>query len=218
MSLLTPKRLVKLGSYAHLSTNWHFLSAATLIVLNRPKEIPVLYSHVMEQSPKEQHAQLTAQFREGIFKTAALIGLPRVINGLTELKQATPSELRATELLREDKRDYSKEGEDLFARVYGKITRRVHGNLKAAYPDLDWFVQNFEYGPLLAHTSILDPKETSLVIIAALIPQDVIPQLKGHLKGAINNGATKEEVKELREMVIDLCSWYGITLKEVSKL
>lgn len=218
MSLLTPKRLEILSSHSLLSTNWHFLSAATLNVLNKPKDIPLLYAYAIEQTPKEQHAQLTAQFREGIFKTAALIGLPRVINGLTELKQVTPSELRATELLREDKRDYSREGEELFAQVYGKITRRVHGNLKAAYPDLDWFVQNFEYGPLLAHTSVLGPKETSLVIIAALIPQDVIPQLKGHLKGALNNGATVAEVNELRDMVIQLCSWYGVTLREVSKL
>jgi hypothetical protein len=39
-------------------------------------------------------------------------------------------------------------------------------------------------------------------VLACLIPQDVNPQLKGHLVGALNNGATEDEVKAVREVVI----------------
>jgi hypothetical protein len=41
-----------------------------------------------------------------------------------------------------------------------------------------------------------------IVVLACLIPQDVNPQLKGHLVGALNNGATEDEVKAVREVVI----------------
>lgn len=41
-----------------------------------------------------------------------------------------------------------------------------------------------------------------LVVLACLIPQDVNPQLKGHLVGALNNGATEDEVKAVRDVVI----------------
>lgn len=39
----------------------------------------------------------------------------------------------------------------------------------------------------------------------------VTPQLKGHLKGALNNGATVEEVKAVREVVIRICEASGMT-------
>lgn len=37
------------------------------------------------------------------------------------------------------------------------------------------------------------------------------PQLKGHLKGALNNGATVEEVKAVRDVVIQICEASGMT-------
>ncbi len=43
------------------------------------------------------------------------------------------------------------------------------------------------------------------------IAQDVNPQLKGHLKGALNNGATIDEVKAVRDVVIRICEASGMT-------
>lgn len=38
----------------------------------------------------------------------------------------------------------------------------------------------------------------------------VNPQLKGHLKGAVNNGATLEEVRAVRDVVIKVCEAAGM--------
>jgi hypothetical protein len=38
-----------------------------------------------------------------------------------------------------------------------------------------------------------------------LIDIQVNPQLKGHLKGALNNGATVNEVQAVRDIVIRIC-------------
>lgn len=40
------------------------------------------------------------------------------------------------------------------------------------------------------------------MVLACLIPQDVNPQLKGHLVGALNNGSTEDEVKAVRDVVV----------------
>jgi len=210
MSILTAARLNALKTRPLLETNWHYLSASVLTTLNKTNDVPVLYKYALEHAPSSEHAHLTAQFRESLLKSAALIGLPRVINGLTALKDATPPEFRASTLLRDaDRTDFRTDGRDLFALIYNKITNRVHGNLKLAYPDLDWFIQNFEYGPLLACTKVLGAKETSLVVISALISQDVNPQLKGHLKGAVNTGSTPEEVNAVRALAMEIAGWYG---------
>jgi hypothetical protein len=39
----------------------------------------------------------------------------------------------------------------------------------------------------------------------------VPPQLKGHMKGAINTGSTIEEVKAVREIVIRICEASGMS-------
>jgi len=44
----------------------------------------------------------------------------------------------------------------------------------------------------------------------------VNPQLKGHLKGALNGGATVDEVKAVRNIVIEICEASGMKLLEKS--
>jgi hypothetical protein len=56
------------------------------------------------------------------------------------------------------------------------------------------------------------------VVLASLIPQDVNPQLKGHLVGALNNGASEDEVKAVREVVIRLCEASGMKRLEENSL
>lgn len=66
------------------------------------------------------------------------------------------------------------------------------------------------YGYVLSNTSILTPAETSLVLVAGLVPQDVNPQLKGHLRGAVNNGCDVEGVRAVRDVVLWICEGGGM--------
>ena len=75
--------------------------------------------------------------------------------------------------------------------IYNKVSTRVVNNLNSSYPDLWYYTLVHVYGPLFAFDEILSAQETSLVIIASLVPQDVNPQLRGHLKGALNIGCDK---------------------------
>lgn len=40
----------------------------------------------------------------------------------------------------------------------------------------------------------------------------VNPQLKGHLKGALNGGASVAEVKAVRDIVLQICEASGMTM------
>jgi len=68
------------------------------------------------------------------------------------------------------------------------------------------------YGYLLSNTAILTAGETSLVLVGGLVPQDVNPQLKGHLRGAVNNGVSVEGVRACREVVMWICEGSGMKL------
>lgn len=100
-------------------------------------------------------------------------------------------------------------GLDFWSAVYGKVSNRVKTQMFNAYPDLWQYAFHNVYAPILSYTDIMSARETSFCVIAALIPQDVNPTLKGHLKGAINLGGTKEELNDIRLLVFDVCDWSG---------
>ncbi|KAK9373043.1 AhpD-like protein [Lipomyces chichibuensis] len=159
--------------------------------------------------------------REALLKAAALGGLPKSINSLIQLRNATPHEFREDGLMRPEipVEEEVRRGTEFWNRVYGKVSRRVLAQMSTAYPDLAYYARQHVYSPLLSYTDVLSAKETSFVIIACLIPQDVNPQLKGHLKGGLNNGATKEEIMSVRDLSMRICRLCGISWKdEVAKL
>jgi alkylhydroperoxidase/carboxymuconolactone decarboxylase family protein YurZ len=114
-------------------------------------------------------------------------------------------------------------GSDFWNTIYSnKINTRVRRQMFVAYPDLWTHAFQHVYAPLLSFTDILSARETSMCVVACLIPQDVLPQLKGHWKGAQNVGVSKEELDQLRSLVLDICEWSGVKWKEglgkISKL
>lgn len=101
-------------------------------------------------------------------------------------------------------------GSSFWNSIYtNKINNRIKRQMNNAYPDLWNYTFYNVYSPLLSFTDILSAKETSMCVVASLIPQDVNPQLKGHLRGALNTGNTKEEMNALRLLVFDICDWSG---------
>ncbi|KAJ6258824.1 hypothetical protein Dda_6878 [Drechslerella dactyloides] len=110
-------------------------------------------------------------------------------------------------------------GRGFFNTLYGpQNAPKVRINLQKSSPDLQ-ILATWVYALILSESTVLSPKETSFTLIAALIPQDVNAQLKPHLQGAVNNGATTEEVEAVRGMLIELCTELGVGWKgEVAKL
>ncbi|RPA75633.1 hypothetical protein BJ508DRAFT_418035 [Ascobolus immersus RN42] len=167
---------------------------------------------------RETALQIARRIREGLLKSAIIGGLPKAINALHTFRQCTPGHLQSDpnasptgrrSELQQPATALLTRGADFFDNTYGKISRRVSSNLANSYDDLGLTAQLL-YSYILSNTKVLTAKETSFVLIAGLIPQDVNPQLKGHLKGAVNNGATLEEVRAVRSIVLELVELHGV--------
>lgn len=177
----------------------------------------------LDYSPYAEHHNRTLyvttdKFREGILKTAALSGLPKCINALMQLKDNTPFNLRAQQSNRppitcwEDYTAVQNRGKMYWDSVYTKISGRVQRQMETSYPDLWGYTLSDVYGPLLSYNEVLTPVETSLVVIASLIPQNVNPQLKGHLKGALNGGVPIETLRAGRAAAIAISQWCKVDI------
>lgn len=166
--------------------------------------------------------EATDKFRETLLKASALCGLPKSINSMMILKDTTPYRLRSAGTPSHRNfiggpSEYDQvqaRGLQFWDTTYGKVSGRVQSQLATSYPDLWNFTISDIYSDLLSYCDVLTHEETSLIVIAALIPQDVNPQLKGHLKGALNNQVSLETIRNTRSLAMDLSRWCGVKWKD----
>ncbi|KAL2126088.1 hypothetical protein VTI74DRAFT_1721 [Chaetomium olivicolor] len=229
-AIVTPALIASIRSYPNLPGNiWYLIAATTLSQLNRPDEISKVYQDALRHGPcrsdgapsHDEKLCVSRRMREALIKAAAVGGVPRTINALLELKKATPEELldepeasspsgRRADFYDTPASQVMQRGQTFFEAIYGKISRRVMGQMDRCGTEDLGLVARLVYGHVLSNTSVLNAVETSYVMIAGLIPQDVNPQLKGHLRGALNGGATVEEVRAVRNVVVEICRAAGM--------
>jgi len=85
-------------------------------------------------------------------------------------------------------------GTEVFRQVYGEQHGRLLENVRALHSEVaDWML-NDGYGKVLSRPG-LDLRTRELCIVALLIGQDAPKQLYSHMRGALNVGATQEELE-----------------------
>ncbi|EEB07542.1 fungal protein [Schizosaccharomyces japonicus yFS275] len=199
-----------------LSLDHRFIvSVVAYSASNRPDVVPKIAREAVEKVGPSIFPKL----REALVKTAPLVGFPRTINSLREMSAVAPKECMDVYARASDATvDTQKRGREYFGKTYGKVTQRVLDSMTNSSLDLANLAIDYAYGKVLSYSGVISPLETSFVIIAALIPLDVNPQLRGHLKGALNHGASREEVMEVRSIALDIARQCGIQLTTVESL
>ncbi|KAI5458404.1 AhpD-like protein [Mariannaea sp. PMI_226] len=228
--IMTPALINYIRRQPHLPRNsWYFIAATTLSSLNRPDELPKIYSHALEEESSatevngnEYYLLVSRRIREALIKSSAVGGMPKTINALMALKAVTPEDLldtpgiesrlssRFQDIYNTPAPQIIERGQTFFDKLYGKISRRIMGQMDRSGSEDLGLMARLVYGYILSNADVLTPVETSFVLIASLIPQDVNPQLKGHLRGALNGGASPDEVRAVRDIVIKICEASGM--------
>lgn len=196
--------------------------------------LPVLEGY-NEQFGKAQ-SDLLDKVNETILKIGAIVGIPRAINAVQTVQINTPTGLKSgaletvsrdtgficnSELKRPDLpvEERLQRGVKHWETTYGKVAERITTNLNRGYPDLWQFIIQNVYGDVLSYTEIIDAPLTSLLMICSLIPMDVNPQLKGHLRGALNFGWEVNTVNQVRDLALNISESLRVPFQtEVAKL
>lgn len=191
-SVLSPTLLEYMRTHPHLpKDSWYFIAAVTVTIINRPDEVPTIYRHTLNHMPTkvdgevdlDEGLKITRRLRESLLKTSAVGGVPKSINSLMALKEVTPTHLqddalesptgRRSDICDAPSTHMLQRGQNFFDKVYGKISDRVTDMMNSSgTEDLD-LIAKLMYGFVLSNTTLLSQADTSYVLIAALIPQDV---------------------------------------------
>jgi len=84
-----------------------------------------------------------------------------------------------------------------FEEIHGPVAKATKESLKDISPELARFVTEFAFGDIYSRPG-LDLKTRQMLTIASLVTLgNAVPQLKSHIKGALNVGCTKEEIVEV---------------------
>ncbi|KAL8902097.1 MAG: hypothetical protein Q9192_000164 [Flavoplaca navasiana] len=182
ISLLSSIRLTP-----HLPPNsWYIVSSVTLSMLNKPDEVQHVFKYALEKDGVNTQKQLdiARRIREALVKSAAIGGLPKSINALYALKRVTPPNLmdepleysptgRSVELYDVPPSKIMQRGQAFFDQIYGKVSKRVMGQMDQSGTEDLGITARLMYGYILSNTSVLTALESSFVLLAGLIPQDV---------------------------------------------
>ncbi|HEX6589451.1 MAG TPA: carboxymuconolactone decarboxylase family protein [Longimicrobiales bacterium] len=137
------------------------------------------------------------QVEEVLLQAYLFAGYPTALNAFRIWREV--SGRAAPAALADDADEWARRGPEVFGVVYGEQAERLRSNVAALHPDLDRWALNEGYGKVLGRPG-LDLATRELCIAALLAGMDAEPQLYAHARGALNAGATEDDVEEaLRE-------------------
>jgi 4-carboxymuconolactone decarboxylase len=131
---------------------------------------------------------------ELILQTYLFAGFPRALNAAREWRRVSGVAAPAHEELPEpDLWRWRTQGEQTCETVYGKFYTKLRENIVHLHPSLDEWMIVEGYGKILSRPG-LELRLRELCIVAACVATGQDRQLHSHLHGALNAGASKDEV------------------------
>src|SRR5438094_4752684 len=104
------------------------------------------------------------------------------------------------ELAHEDWEAWAQRGSTVCAAVYGRAYHKLLLNLRALHPALEDLVLVDAYGKVIGRPG-LDLQRRELCTVAAIAVLGAAQQLHSHLRGALNTGASREEVEAVLAVI-----------------
>jgi 4-carboxymuconolactone decarboxylase len=150
---------------------------------------------------------------EVILQSYLFAGLPRTLNAMREWRRLSgrvaPVEDEGADAERRVA-EWRARGEETCAAVYAEMYDRLRVNIAALHPALDSWMVVEGYGKVLGRSQLdLMRRELCIVAMCAVAKQD--RQLQSHLHGALNVGATPEQVAGSLVAVGDMVGKTGLT-------
>ncbi|CAO3671610.1 unnamed protein product [Umbelopsis ramanniana] len=196
-------QLYEIGNGVFTTSIIPILILTALASANKPSKITsIAKEHLETLKTQEEKTKWVMLAQSALIKAAFLCGMPKAINAMQSLMLGVDEETKSNlpKTPSEVGTNLQERGETMFNKVYGKVSNRVKSNIGGSSPDLMAIILEDVYGRVLSDVALLGEVETELLTIVVLVPLQVPAQLKGHLHGAKNIGATEAQVKAAEAM------------------
>lgn len=141
-----------------------------------------------------------ATTEEVILQSYLFVGFPVVLNALSAQREQAPT--APPGVPDPDLAGRRTAGEDLCRKIYGSAYDRLREHVASLHPDLDRWMIEEGYGKTLSRPGP-GALDRELCVVSLLAAGGHIPQLRSHLRGSLNLGATPEQVEVAVEVGLD---------------
>ncbi len=142
---------------------------------------------------------------EVLLQSYLFAGFPRALNATRVWREVSgehaPSDDPAT--TSQDPVELRHKGEEACRAVYGHKYDALRQTVSRLHPALDAWMIADGYGKVLSRPG-LALAQRELCIVAACAASEQMPQLKSHLRGALNCGATLEDLAQTLSALTDI--------------
>ncbi|MGQ0813674.1 MAG: carboxymuconolactone decarboxylase family protein [Gemmatimonadota bacterium] len=133
-----------------------------------------------------------AEAEEALLQSYLFVGYPVALQALAMWRERTgrpaPDKPRLESCTK-----WKARGEKICETVYAGQYDKLRNNIAKLHPDMERWMLEEGYGKVLSRSG-LELKGRELCIVGVLVGLDAPQQLYSHLRGALNAGATPEEV------------------------
>ena len=153
-----------------------------------------------------------AQAEEALLQTYLFVGYPIALQALAMWRERTGNKAPA-HASKEKATTWRKRGETVCETVYAGQYGRLRDNIAQLHPDMERWMLEEGYGKVLGRPG-LDLRIRELCVVGVLVGLDAPQQLYSHLRGALNAGASIEDVDTAVEIA---CGNSPLSAKESAR-
>ncbi|EKJ71433.1 hypothetical protein FPSE_08366 [Fusarium pseudograminearum CS3096] len=199
---------------------WYLLVIACLSTSPDPEAAAALYLYLTKQDiyqTSESRQTLIQRIREALLKSVILVGVCKPLEAILAISKVEKPEDRDYSTTREGFQinDASHErGKDWFKKVYTRNAGDTIGMFDA-HKDFAWTSMEITYGLFLSDRQVLDDVDTQLVVLPAIMSQNLPLETHWHIRGTRRIGVSKDDVQVIWDSVRDVAKFFGVELNKV---
>ncbi|KAL4895188.1 hypothetical protein BDV59DRAFT_160706 [Aspergillus ambiguus] len=199
---------------------WAILAAACIVASSDPERVDQLYLHLIQQ---EQHASsparqaLVRRLREVLFKSIIIVGVCKPIEAVIAISKVERDEDKDYTFTRDGWTNDAANHERGMGWMQKLYSRNTSGTLDlfAAHRDFSWLSMDITYGLFLSDRQVLDDVDTQMVVLPAIMSQNLKVETHWHIRGTRRLGLPKEDVQIVWDCVQLVAKFFGATLDKV---
>jgi 4-carboxymuconolactone decarboxylase len=144
---------------------------------------------------------------EVLLQSYLFAGFPRALNAMRVWREVSGQPAPASDVAKAPSATeaYRLQGEEACRLVYGRKYDALRQAVGRLHPALDAWMLMDGYGKVLSRPG-MTLVQRELCIVAACAASEQIPQLKSHLRGALNCGATMDDLALTLSALTDIVS------------
>ncbi|KAE8376105.1 hypothetical protein BDV26DRAFT_266410 [Aspergillus bertholletiae] len=199
---------------------WYILAISTIVASPDPERCDQLYLHLINQEPystPSARQALVRRLREALFKSIIIVGVCKPIEAILAISKYERDEDKDYTFTREgwqcDQANHDR-GVAWLEKLYARNTAGTLDFFRA-HKDFEWLSKEITYGLFLSDRGVLDDLDTQMVVLPAIMSQNLKNETHWHIRGTRRLGVSMKDVKVVWECIQLVAKFYGVVLDKV---